>query len=614
MIADVIPIIRLPRNVSGTYSYNVPLDLAETVKPGTIVSIPFRNRTVAGLVKTVNEPAKMDDLKSIIANQSNAPIVTPEQMRIAVWIANTYSVSLSTSTKLIVPEIPKKLEINIKNPTRKKRVTKKSSNKTEIISFADTKKVDSIIMETVSRGRQALYIAPEKIETRRIANKYASKVENISIWRESAAKKKAFREYLKVLLGETNLIIGTRSSLFAPFFNLKLIIMENESSGSYKSESSPKYHAREVANMLSEIHNAKVIHITDTPSVETYLNDKVSGKRVKTPQRSISVVDMKEERLKGNYSNISEQLQKAVEESIRHEKNVFLFLNRRGHSSSVTCKDCGHTILCPECDLPLVFHVNKRLICHHCRHREELPPLCPSCFGPEIKLTGKGTQKIENEIAKLFPKINITRLDSDTKQTSNQIKKSKPGIFIGTEFALPRIDWNSIETVGIINADQALCRPDFRAGESTYKTLKRFLSPNLIIQTYNPDNVVIKSIAQNKPDLFYNHEIKLRRTLGYPPFTTILKLTYKNKDEKRAVGEAMHMYNRLKKYLPKEKSENIEISRPFPSYRKRVRGNYQFNLIIKIKRDNREESALSKINELITEPGWVFDRNPESLL
>ncbi len=642
MIVDIVPLTRLPRGISDTYSYCVPNNLVPCVRPGIIMQIEFRNRDIDGIVKSVGASSEIQGLKFVKSIRHDAPIVTGEQIRLARWMANTYFVSLSSSAKLFVPEIPKSKVKHKILKTAKKNKSKKTPSNTLCINSHE--KADAFIKSTIKKGLQVLYLVPEKSWLDKTANQYAQ-TRNRLIWNKTTAKKKRFEEYLDVLSGDYKLIIGTRSSLFAPFSNLGLIIMESEHNSSYKSESSPKYHAREVAQTLAKLHGATLVYLTNSPSVEVHgqtisANSPASirktgqfrikktnttphtptAKYEKSNKADVLVVDIREERLKGNYLNTGDALQKSINQSLKNKRQVFLFLNRRGHSTGTTCQKCGHTIHCPTCDLPLTFHSDNRLICHHCRYHEDFPPFCPKCSSPEIKLTGKGTQKLESEIKKLYPESKILRIDKDSVGIPNSLTSASCDIIIGTEFAIHKINWKKVSTIGIINADQALYRPDFRAGESTYHIInllrdKCDLSETdcrLIIQTYSPDNIVLQSIVKNDPDLFYQYELKLRKTLGYPPYTTTLKMTYKNKDEKRTVGEAMHMYHRLRKHLL-EKTK-IKITKPYPAYRKKINGKYNFHMVVKIPKDKDEEFILEKINELINEPGWTFDRNPESLL
>lgn len=675
MIIDVIPIKRLPRGIGDTFSYNVAPAIESDILPGQIVEVDFRGTLRPAVVKAIRQAKHQVGLKTVGKILHPSPLVTPEQMRLAKWVANYYFTSLATASKLFVPDLPKRIIVNSSNKMEslvisRPRKSSSSKFKNNFIWWDDAddknKIINTIIGQTLKKGKQILWLWPEKYQAITASKNSAPALQSLSIgktenklkavqillYEKSTSKKKNLEQFLKILnsrprqtkLGrqKPKIIIGTRSALFAPFSNLGLVILEDEANSLYKSEITPRYHTREAAQELAKLYGAKLILTSPAPSLETYESfchpEFVEGKqkskqyfRKKTLRQAqsdtVKLIDTKEERLKENYSSLSEELQDATKIALKEEKQVFLFHNRRGQASSVTCKGCGYSILCADCQLPLTHHSGDRLVCHHCRARVDLPPFCPKCSSEELKLTGKGTQKLEQEVKKLFPKAKILRIDSDTDFTRYSLPVTGYDILIGTEFALSanRVAWANIGVIGVINADTALYRADFRASERTYQLLIKLksksykLKAKYIIQTYNPKNYAIQAIAQNKPELFYKHELKLRKALGYPPFKQVIKLIYKNANEKKTVGEAMHIYNRLRKHMLKSQNSKfkiqnseLEILKPYPAFERMERGKYKFYIILRVSPDT-PESLYEKIRQLVP-PDWVFDRDPETLL
>lgn len=613
MIIDVIPNKRLPRGIGDTFSYNVPGDLESNIKPGQLVQVDFRNKIISALVKAVRPETHDKNLKPILKLLTQQSLVTPIQMRLAVWIANHYFTSLATATKLIVPDVP--LKIKDSNFTIKESKKKNNTN-SQLIWWTDEdekeKAVTKEIAIAIKNNEQVLRLFPEFYQAKQIVKN------GELLWQNNPGKKKNLEQWLKILKQETKTIVGTRSALFAPYQNLGLVIIEDEANGLYKSEITPRYHSREVAQQLTLLHGAKLLIISPAPSLETY--KELSNEVKKTNNSRVKIIDIKDEREKENYSSLAEELQADITNIIKDNKKTFLFLNRRGHSANAICQDCGHTFLCPDCRLPLRYHTSFNiLVCHHCRFRQELPPFCPKCSKPNLKLVGKGTQKLEQEITKMFTKATTYRIDSDVEKIDDK-KLKKADIIIGTEYALSgaRINWSTIYLIAALNADTALYRPDYRATERTYQQLTQLLHLNpkaqIYIQTYNPDNLAIKAIAGNNTELFYQEELKIRQTLGYPPYQDLIKLIYRNSNEKKTVGEAMHIYNRLRKHLVKEAIVKypIKILKPFPAFERKERGKFKFHLILKIGPDAPEE-LYKKIRELVP-ADWVFDRDPETLL
>jgi len=622
MTINVIPIKRLPRGLTSIFTYFVPPSLENEIKIRQVVKVPFKNKDINAVIIGANQQGnKIKLIKTLSHIITPFPFITINQLRLVEFISQSNFVSLPTAMLSFIKGLPIKIpELNIKLKTSNQRTQSNTlwTDNSEIIK--------ELIQKVDIKNKQILYLVPEHEQVKELADQSSA-----IHWRKTLSKKVFLKDWLSVLQGETNFIVGTRSVLFAPFINLDLIIMTNDFNDSYKSEQTPRFHAREVAEKLAQIHKAKLVYYSTSPSLEVYSTINYSKPTLNQPtqdnkknkkliQNNLKLIDLKQERENENYSSLSSQLQDAIKIAISENKQIFLFLNRKGDATSINCQECGFFIKCPECHLPKVYHsTGNYLICHHCRHKEDLPPLCPKCSKDSLKLSGRGTQKLEREIKQIFPKTKILRIDKDNDTAKYNFETSDFKIIIGTEFALTRILLSHIHIIGIINADVGFYRPDFRTSERQYQLLNKIIfsakNSQIFLQTYNPKSHIIQAITQNNSEVFYKEELSLRKALNYPPYKKIIKLIYKHKDEKKAVGEAMHIYHRLRKHLlnnDETKIENLEIIKPFPVFERITHGKLQFNLIIKYHpQDNSKIST--KLNELVPH-GWVFDRDPETLL
>ncbi len=454
------------------------------------------------------------------------------------------------------------------------------------------------------------------------------------ISRKLIMAKKPLNNYPMPAINKIRLILTpeTKKLVFAPFNNLKSIIIENEDSSKYISWGRrPYYDTRKIAVQLARIFKAKITLKSKLPSTETrYWARKKKYKLIiqnlKSRIQNSEIIDMREEIKSGNFSIISQELQKKLRES---RKSV-LFISRRGTATFILCRDCGHVIKCPDCDAPLVLHrISNKLICHHCGKEEKPPAFCPNCKGYRIKYFGAGTQKVEVEIKKLFPKIEIFRLDSDIVKTPEQqqeiIKKFniaagkadklKKSILIGTQMLIEK-NIKPVNLVGIISIDAILNLPDYRSSERIFKILNQLQlisKKEFIVQTYNPENFAIRSAVDNKLKCFYNKEIENRKVLEYPPFSQIIKLSFEHKNQKKVEDEVKILFEKLKQQAKNFQLSisNFQLLGPVPAFIPRVKGKYRWNIIIKSKAKNLK----SRNKFLIIVPStWSIEVDPKSLL
>ncbi|MCD5401015.1 primosomal protein N', partial [candidate division NPL-UPA2 bacterium] len=425
----------------------------------------------------------------------------------------------------------------------------------------------------------------------------------IALWHSRLSAGERYREWLRIRESKADIVIGARSAIFSPVRNLGLIVIDEEHETSYKQMETPKYHAREVALERARISGATVILGTATPSLESYFQArrgkyKLAQLTCRVDNRimpEVEIVDMRKELItRGNRSIFSLLLQQSIREKLEKGEQVILFLNRRGFSPFVLCRECGEVVCCPHCDVSFTYHFKtNRLHCHYCSYQEEKPKLCPGCQSRRVGYLGVGTQKVESEIAKLFPQASLGRIDSDTvtrkgshAQMLSSFRKRGINILIGTQMIAKGLDFPRVTLVGVISADTALSLADFRASERTFQLLTQVAgragrgdtSGKVIIQTYNPEHYSIQAARLHDYDTFYRQEIKFRRELGYPPFKHLINITLQSHDQNRL----MKVAQKLGKILEEAKAEErIEVLGPAPAPLPRLKSRWRWQLILK---------------------------------
>ncbi|MFH1890399.1 MAG: primosomal protein N' [Candidatus Kuenenbacteria bacterium] len=612
MIIDVIPIKKMPRQLS-MLSYEVNSILAKKIKIGQIVKIPLRNSIVSGVVAKKNAKNKLRPsyLKNILEIINKKPLFTSEQINLFLALSEYYFVSASLFVYHSYPKMLKKEWQKI--GTLKKTVRKKMCG-TEYFWWGDLVERNKFYKKNIDKSGQTLIIVPRILEIGKMAkelelDKYCKvhgqlkRADNADIWN-------------KGLSGEPGIYVGTRSAIFYPWTNLKAIIIDEEESIDHKQyDMNPRYDVRVVARKLVELSGGKLILSSNSPSVENYTKTlkhpigQAYGADLSTKAlKHIIIQDLKNELTKQNYTFISEKLEREIKKTIDDKKQVFLLINKKGESSNTFCKDCHYVFNCPECGLPLIKDSKNKFHCYYCNYQSELPPFCPKCAGPNIKSQGLGIQKIAKNLQKVFPDLEITKIDKSSGKSPSA--NCRLGVVIGTEFALHKIDWQKIGLAGIINADQLWQHTEFDTNQRAYGLINKILtlapkSAKILIQTFSPDNSIIQSIYEGKPDIFYRQELNFRKNFNYPPFISLIKLSYLSESEDRAEELADKIYKKLKKMA----CGNIQISSPVPIMRRKIRGKYKFNIILKLKN-------LEDFNSLVkyVPNDWLIDVQSRTLL
>lgn len=412
------------------------------------------------------------------------------------------------------------------------------SGKTEVYLAA--------IEEVIRRGQQAIVLIPEIALTYQTVKRFTQRFGNrVSILNSRLSKGEKYDQWLRAKEGDLDIIIGPRSALFVPFPNLGLIVMDEEHEGSYKSEQTPKYHAREVAIQKAKMEGASVILGSATPSVESYEKAQKGEYRLwelmqrakKAVLPKVYVEDLRQELKDGNRSMFSRRLRQLMEERLSRGEQIMLFLNRRGYAGFVSCRSCGHVMECPHCDVSMTYHRDGRLRCHYCGYEQPMPDRCPECGSPYIAAFGLGTQKVEAAVHKEFPNARVLRMDMDTTRTKHgheeilaKFAEGAADILVGTQMIVKGHDYANVTLVGIMAADLSLHANDYRAGERTFQLLVQAAgragrgqkAGEVVIQTYSPEHYSIQTAAKQDYQEFYRQEIGYRSILKYPPVWQML--------------------------------------------------------------------------------------------
>lgn len=468
-------------------------------------------------------------------------------------------------------------------------------------------------------NKQSIMLVPEISLTTQTIDRFKKRFGNkIAVFHSRLSKKEKFIEWNKVYNKEVDVIVGARSALFAPIENIGAIIIDEEHEDSYKSSTSPKYDAVEVAIKMSTVLNAKVVLGTATPSLSTYhmvmkgnielieMNNRVQN----SVMPHINIIDMSNELDKGNNTIISEVLYKNIKKSLENREQVILFLNKRGYSGFISCKKCGHVVRCDKCDVSMTYHSKGNILrCHYCGRTKKMVEKCSKCGSEKIEQFGAGTQHVEILIKHLFPNAVTERMDVDSMSNKdsyeniyNNFRNGKIDILIGTQMLAKGFDFPEVTTVGILSADAILNLPFYNASEKTFQLLTQVSGRagrghkrgNVFIQTFEPQNFIINAAKNNDYNLFLNEELKLRKEFAFPPFINIINICMISRNEEHVTKIAMEKYIELKNFVQNMVEErSLLLYKPIPHAIFKVNDEYRINLFIKV--SNYSLNELKKI-------------------
>ena len=474
-------------------------------------------------------------------------------------------------------------------------------------------------------GKQVLVLVPEIALTAQIVQRFQAWFKDeVAVVHSKLSQNERGDVWYKLRTGEANILIGVRSAVFAPFKDLGLVIIDEEQESSYKQEERPGYHAREVARCRCKNTGAVLLLGSATPSLETYARAlsgdtrhlRLTERPTGAPLPQVEVVDMRAELAQKNFSVISRKLRRELIATVHEGQQAIVLLNRRGFSTFVLCRDCGETLTCPHCAVSLVYHADEnRMRCHYCGNVYPIPTVCPSCGSKRIKFFGSGTQKAEAEISQM-PGVNVLRMDQDStagklahETILRRFAAKEANVLLGTQMVAKGHDIANVTLVGILASDSTLNLPDFRASERGFALLTQAAGRagrgeepgTVVLQTYDPENPVIRLAARQDYDTFAQRELTLRKDLFYPPYSEILKLTVVDKEEEKAWELADRLADFLREIIP-QMPEKTEVMGPFPAGVAKVRDLYRMSVVVK-------SAAMEKVKEQLLQSEFKTMKN-----
>ena len=466
-----------------------------------------------------------------------------------------------------------------------------------------------LINRVLEMGKTALMLVPEISLTPQMVNKFKSLFgENIAVLHSSLSLGQRMDEFKRIKNGEARIVIGTRSAVFAPLSDIGIIIMDEEGEHTYKSETSPRYHARDVAIQRCGHNNCVLVMASATPSLESFYFAKngrfhlfeLKKRFSKSQLPQVEIIDMQTEAEAGNNGLFSRQLVDGINENLKKKEQTILLLNRRGFNTYVSCLECKQPVVCHNCNIPLTYHKkNDKLMCHYCGFVADNTGKCPECGSDHLHTSGVGTQRVEAELERLFPDAKVLRMDADTtfskysyEEKFRDFELGKYDIMLGTQMIAKGLDFPNVTLVGVLSLDKALFTGDFRSYERTFSLITQVAGRSgrgdkqgcAYIQTFVPDHYVINLAAEQNFDEFYNQEIALRHALTYPPYCDICVVSFASELESRAITASDWFVRAMKEYIKKNKiSIPLRALGPAPCTLERINKKYRYRLILKCK-------------------------------
>lgn len=498
-----------------------------------------------------------------------------------------------------------------------------------------------VIDRVLKMGKTAIVLVPEISLTPQMTNRFISRFGSlVAIMHSGLSDGEKFDEWRKIKSGQAKVVVGARSAIFAPLENIGAIIIDEEHEASYKQESNPRYHARDVALLRSEYHKAVLVLGSATPSIESrarasrnvYQLLRLSRRANPLAQvPKVEIVDFRDFIGRQEVSNLTPVLIDKIKERLDRQEQVVLMLNRRGYSSFIMCRDCGYVDNCPNCDISLTLHMDtKTMNCHYCGFSKGIPHTCPNCGSKKIRYYGTGTQKAYDELLQVLPKARVLRMDVDTTRKKGAHEKilrafgkGEADILLGTQMIAKGLDFPNVTLVGVLNADTSLNLPDFRSSERTFQLLTQVAGRagradkpgDVLIQTYNPNHYAIQMAKDQDYEAFYHYEMAIRRSLAYPPYYFTVGLTLSHKDEQEVIKKAYEVVGLLRTEL----TDKIKILGPTPKPIARTHNLYHYQIIIKYRFEEHLESVLNQILDLTQKKEnrnlrLIIDHEPQSFM
>ncbi len=497
------------------------------------------------------------------------------------------------------------------------------------------------IREVVGFGRQAVVLVPEISLTPQTVERFRSRFPRVAVLHSHLTDVDRHRQWQRIADGQVQVIVGARSAVFAPATDLGLIILDEEHETSFKQETAPRYHARDVALARARMEGVPLVLGSATPSLESWHRAR-SGeyKLVRMPRRvlgrplpAVGTLDLRSDSTsRGFRGAVSRQLHVAIREALADGGQVILLLNRRGFSTHIQCPACGEVVRCPECEIALTHHRTEEIaLCHYCDHQVPAPKKCPKCSFNGIRYGGLGTQRLEAEVRRRFPDVRSLRMDTDTMQGRGAHERALAAfragevrILLGTQMIAKGLDFPNVTLVGVINADTALHLPDFRAAERTFQLVTQVAGRTgrgekggrVLVQTFNPEHPAIRAAVRHDYDAFARDEVPFRKTLSYPPFSRMIRLVVRGPDEKATAGFAGHVRELLTRALDRHEAA-ARVLGPAPCPFSKLRGKYRFQIQVQGPDGDRLRASVREATAGLKRPDdvqWIVDVDPLDML
>jgi primosomal protein N' (replication factor Y) (superfamily II helicase) len=636
--------------VRTCFTYSAPEGVE--VSLGYRVTAPFGKRSLTGCV--VGEPARapegIPEIREIRRVVDSRPLFGEETLELARWLSRMYMCSLGEALAAVLPggrregageELPPEEESRDYSLTEEQTTAIASISACPEGSFylfgvTGSGKTDVFLRvaeQVIAGGRGVIYLVPEISLTHQIVRVFRSRFGGrLAVLHSGLTPSQRLGEWMRVRDGEVDVAVGARSAVFAPFRKLGLIVIDEEHEGSYKSGATPRYHARQVAMHRASREKALLVMGSATPSVEAYhrmgegkltcfrLPDRVSGGKM--PE--VEIVDMK-----GQEGPFSSRLLEEISRAHAAGRQTILFLNRRGFSYFFHCRSCGYEMICQHCSVPLTFHRGRdRMICHYCGYASAPIHSCPSCGSMDVGYSGFGTEGIEQGLQELFPHMVISRIDTDVmrkrralKAALSDFREGRVHVLVGTQMVAKGLNFPGVKLVGIVNADTGFQLPDFRAAERTFSLLvqvsgragRSLPDGKVLIQSFRPENPALVLAAQARMEEFYQREIETRRQLGFPPFSRLIRIVLRGRDQDKTRDAAAAMAGTLTEKL----AGAAEVLGPVECPISRIAGSYRFHCLVRMRELRTAHPAVSRVLDAYRRPADVHlevDVDPQALL
>jgi len=659
--ADVVPDTRsiLPKDV---FTYTVPAELDGLAVPGARVEVPFGPRTVIGYVVERGARADVEMARPIAGVLDEPPLLSPQAVSLALWVAGRYCAPLGEVIKAMLPA-----GVRSAKPGGRKRGPRSTSRAVAALDDATqttapeltpaqrdaaaplldavashrhlrmllhgvtgsgkTEVYLAAIAAALEQGRGAIVLVPEISLTPQTVARFAGRFPGrVALVHSGLTEAERAVQWRRIRDGEADVVVGSRSAVFAPLRAPGVIVVDEEDASAYKQDRVPRYSAVDVALELGRLHDIAVVLGSATPRVETFYWAKTGAMTyAELPERiagralpPIEVVDLREELQAGNRSPLSLALTRALRECHDAGGQSILFLNRRGTATVIVCRSCGEVLTCRNCSVSMVYHQGRaRCDCHYCGATAPVPMTCPHCHSPSIRGLGMGTERLEHEVHQQFPKLRLLRMDRDTVAHRDayfdiyeKFRRHEADCLVGTQMVAKGWDLAGVRLVGIVNADTSLHFPDYRSGEITFSLLTQVAGragrgdepARVILQTYTPDHYAVQFASTHDYLGFARREIVLRRTYRFPPYSRMAVCTYSHRDDAKAEGEARRVVANLSGIL--DSGAGLDVLGPTPAFLHRLRGEYRWQVTV------RGEAIERTFPHLPRGRGWSIDVDP----